>query len=151
MDFDKCLTCNHHHSVLQNNSTTLKILCVPQIHPSLPPCSWQPMNFLLSPCSTVLVAQLCLTLCDPMDCSSPGSSVHGILQARILEWVAISFSGDLPDPGIETVSCIGGRFLLSKPPGLAYCLHSLAFFRILYSWNHSACNLFRLAFFFFTE
>ena len=38
------------------------------------------------------VAQLCLTLCDPMDCSLPGSSVHGILQARILEWVAISFS-----------------------------------------------------------
>ena len=33
----------------------------------------------------VLVAQLCLTLCDPMDCSPPGSSVHGILQARILE------------------------------------------------------------------
>ena len=40
----------------------------------------------------VLVTQLCLTLCDPMDCSLPGSSVHGILQARILEWVAISFS-----------------------------------------------------------
>ena len=40
----------------------------------------------------VLVAQSCLTLCDPMDCSLPGSSVHGILQARILEWVAILFS-----------------------------------------------------------
>ena len=39
-----------------------------------------------------LVAQSCPTLCDPMDCSPPGSSVHGILQARILEWVAISFS-----------------------------------------------------------
>ena len=39
-----------------------------------------------------LVAQLCLALCDPLDCSPPGSSVHGILQARILEWVAISFS-----------------------------------------------------------
>ena len=38
------------------------------------------------------VAQLCLTLCDPMDCSPPGSSVHGILQVRILEWVAISLS-----------------------------------------------------------
>ena len=38
------------------------------------------------------VAQLCLTLCDPMDCSLPCSSVHGILQARILDWVAISFS-----------------------------------------------------------
>ena len=40
----------------------------------------------------VLVAQTCPTLCDPMDCSPPGSSVHGIHQARILEWVAISFS-----------------------------------------------------------
>ena len=40
----------------------------------------------------VLVAQSCLTLSDPMDCRPPGSSVHGILQARILEWVAILFS-----------------------------------------------------------
>ena len=40
----------------------------------------------------VLVIQLCPTLLNPMDCSSPDSSVHGILQARILEWVAISFS-----------------------------------------------------------
>ena len=38
------------------------------------------------------VAQSCLTLCDPMDCSLPGFSVHGIFQARVLEWVAISFS-----------------------------------------------------------
>ena len=38
------------------------------------------------------VAQLCPTLCDPMDCSLPGSSVHGIFQARVLEWVAIAFS-----------------------------------------------------------
>ena len=45
-----------------------------------------------------------------MDCSPQGSSIHGILQARILEWIAISFSRDLPDPGIETVSCIAGRF-----------------------------------------
>ena len=43
-----------------------------------------------------------LTLCDPTDCSPPGfSSVHGILQARILEWIAIPFSRELPDPGIE--------------------------------------------------
>ena len=50
---------------------------------------------------TVLVAELCPTLSDPRDCSPPGSSVHGISQARILEWVAIPFSGDLPDPGVE--------------------------------------------------
>ena len=42
-----------------------------------------------------------LTLCDPMDCSLPGSSVHGILQVRILEWIAISFSSGLPDPEIK--------------------------------------------------
>ena len=41
------------------------------------------------------VAQSCLTLCDPVDCSPPGSSVRGILQARILEWVAIPFSKDI--------------------------------------------------------
>ena len=45
--------------------------------------------------------QSCLTLCDPMDCSPLGSSVHGILQERILDWVAISFSRDLFHPGIE--------------------------------------------------
>ena len=41
---------------------------------------------------SAIVAQSCLTLCNPMDCSLPGSSVHGILQARLLEWVAFSFS-----------------------------------------------------------
>ena len=46
----------------------------------------------------VLVAQLCLTLCDPMDCSPPGSSAHGILQARVLEWVAIPFSRGSSQP-----------------------------------------------------
>ena len=49
----------------------------------------------------MLVTQSCLTLYDPRDYSPPGPSVHGILQARILEWVAISFSRDLPNPGIE--------------------------------------------------
>ena len=49
----------------------------------------------------VLVAQSRLTLCDPMDCSLPGFSVCGILQVRILEWVAIPFSRDLPDTGME--------------------------------------------------
>ena len=42
------------------------------------------------------VAQLCPTLSDPMDCSLPGSSVHGIFQARVLEWVAIAFSNKIP-------------------------------------------------------
>ena len=49
----------------------------------------------------VLITQSSLTLCDPIDCSPPGSSVHGILQARILDLVAIHFSRDLLDAGIE--------------------------------------------------
>ena len=59
----------------------------------------------------VLVTQSCLTLCDPMDYSSPGSSVHGISQARILEWVAISFSrgSSWPRDGTQ-VFWIAGRF-----------------------------------------
>ena len=61
---------------------------------------------------------LCLTLCNPMDDSPPGSCVHGILQARILEWVAISFPRDLPDPGIETGSpALEADTLTSEPPG----------------------------------
>ena len=56
------------------------------------------------------VAQLCLTLCDPMDCSLPGSSIHGIFQARILEWTDISFSRGSSQPKDWTwVSCIAGR------------------------------------------
>ena len=56
------------------------------------------------------VAQSCLTLCDPVDCSPPRSSVHGILQARILEWVAISFSRGSSRPrGWTQISRIVGR------------------------------------------
>ena len=47
------------------------------------------------------IAQSYPTRCNPMDCSLPGSSVHGMLQARILEWVAIPFSKGLPDPEIK--------------------------------------------------
>ena len=57
-------------------------------------------------------------LCDPMDCSLQGSSIHGIFQARVLEWVAISFSRGLPDPGIEPRSpALQADTLLSEPPG----------------------------------
>ena len=56
------------------------------------------------------VAQSCPTLCDPMDCSLTGSSVHGIFQARVLEWVAISFSrGSSPPRNRTPVSRIAGR------------------------------------------
>ena len=58
------------------------------------------------------VAQLCRTLCDPMDCNSPGSSVRGISQARILGWVAISYSRGYSRPRDWTcVSCIGRQIL----------------------------------------
>ena len=54
-----------------------------------------------------LVAQLCPTLCDPMDCGPPGSSVHGIFQARVLERVAISFSRVTSQPGDQAhISCV---------------------------------------------
>ena len=59
----------------------------------------------------VLVAKSCLTLCNPMDYRPPGSSLHGVLQARILEWVAIPFSRGSSQPRDQTwVSCIAGRF-----------------------------------------
>ena len=62
----------------------------------------------------MLVTQSCLTLCDPVDCSPPGSSVHGILQARILEWVAIPFSRESSPSRDQTwVSYITGRFFYS--------------------------------------
>ena len=59
--------------------------------------------------------QSCVTLCDAMDCSPP--AVHEILQARILECFAISFSRDLPNPGIKPVSpALAGGFVTAKPP-----------------------------------
>ena len=73
--------------------------------------------------SCVLVAQLCPTLCHPMDCSPPGSSVHGIFQARILEWVVISFSKGSSWPMDRThVSCIGRQILHHWTTWEALCL-----------------------------
>ena len=78
-------------------------LCNPRRQPTRLPCPWDSSDkntgvgchFLLQ-CMKVksesAVAQSCLTLHDPMDCSLPGSSVHGIFQARVLEWGAIAFS-----------------------------------------------------------
>ena len=65
------------------------------------PLEWHSHSVLFK----VLVAWSCPTLCDPMDCSPPGFSVYGVLQPRILEWVAISFSRG------TWVSCTAGRFL----------------------------------------
>ena len=63
-------------------------------------------------------AQSCPTLSNPMDCSPPGSSVHGIFQARVLEWGAIPSSRDLPHPGIKPgSSTLQVGSLPCKPPG----------------------------------
>ena len=65
------------------------------------------------------VAQSCRTLSDPMDYSLPGSSVHGIFQVRVLEWVAISSSSwDLPNPGVEPgCPAFQADALPFEPPG----------------------------------
>ena len=68
-------------------------------------------------------AQWCPTLCDPMDCRLPGSSVHGILQVRILEWVAMPSSRGYSWPSFEPTSpaspALAGRIFTTQPPGEA--------------------------------
>ena len=66
----------------------------------------------------VLVSRSCPTLCHPIDCSRPGSSVHAILQARILEWVSYPFSRHLPNPRIKPRSpALQADSLPSEPLG----------------------------------
>ena len=88
-------------------------------------------TYTCTPMCVLKSLQSCLTLCNPMDCSQPGSSVLGISQARILEWVAVPFSipspGDLPDPGIEL------RSLMS--PALAS-----RFFPTAATWEAHTCT-----------
>ena len=76
---------------------------------------------LLSVCCVCSFTQSCLTLCHPMDCSPPGSSVHGIFQARILEWVAVSSSRGSSRPRdascISLISCIASRSFIADSPG----------------------------------
>ena len=75
------------------------------------------------------VAQSCPTLRDPMDCTPPGSSIHGIFHATVLEWGAIAFSsGYIPDPGIEPASpALKADSLLSVPPGKPLFTHKIQF------------------------
>ena len=80
--------------------------------PRMSPC----MHLPSSPCC--LVSELCPTLCNSLDHSPPGSSVHRISQARILEWVAISsFRGSSPPRDRTLISCLAGRFFTTEPPG----------------------------------
>ena len=75
----------------------------------------KPKNEVLSRVQVCSVARLCLTLCNPIDCSPPGSSVHGNFHARILEWVAISYSREQSQPRDQTwvscASCISRQIL----------------------------------------
>ena len=102
------------------------------------------------------VAQLCLTLCDPVDCNLPGSSVHGILQARIVEWVAISFSRGSSRPRDWTrVSRLAGKhfnlwatifpILLFSSISL-YCSLRKVLFLLAILWNYSGVYIFPFSF-----
>ena len=114
-------------------------------------------------CVHVLVIQSCPTLCDSMDCSPPGSSVYGISQARLLEWVAVSFSRESSGPRDWTqVSCIAGKFFTIEATreALYDCLNcvyvkgktkkfELSIGRIISNFcNHNFSKILNLGFFF---
>ena len=97
-------------------------------------------------CCCCSVAKSYPALCNPMVCSLPGSSVHGISQARILDWVVISFSRDIPNPGIKPTSpSLACGFFTTEPPGKPNIKHTLKFkkktktrpvcLRLNSSWN----------------
>ena len=71
------------------------------------------------------IAQLCPALCDPMDCSPPGSSVYGILQVRILQCVANSSMASSQHRDGSGISCIAGGFFTAEPSGKSLDLISL--------------------------
>ena len=110
IDFNNCVCrCNHH------SRQDVEHWCYPQkvascLFPISGPCSC--LSVCMHACS---VAQSCLTLCNPMGCRPSGSSVHGIFQARIVQWVAISYSKGSSQPRDRThISCISwtGRQIL---------------------------------------
>ena len=86
--------------------------CSLPILPKVRLCNFHSVTYLYSVC--VLVSQLCPTLCDPMVCSLPCSSVRVIFQARILEWIAFSTPGDLLNPGERYRLCL---LHWQAPPG----------------------------------
>ena len=100
-------------------------------------------------------AKSCPALCNPMDCSQADSSIHGIFQPRILEWIVFPSPGDLPDPGIEPGSpALQADSLLSEPPGepyierYVYVNPKLLIYpspRITFSkWRNTKCNMKRI-------
>ena len=94
------------------------ITSVKALFPNTVPRCW---GLGLQHINSLSVVQLCSMLCDPMVCSPPGSSVHGILQARRLEWVAVLSSRGLPNPGIEPRSpTLQADFLPAEPRRKTY-------------------------------
>ena len=81
-------------------------------------------NLVINTEQCVLLPQLCLTLLDPMDCSPPGFSIHGILQARLLEWIAVPSSRRSSQPRDQTYifytsTALAGRFFTTSTTGEA--------------------------------
>ena len=103
-----------------SRKTSISVYCHPAYLTYMQSTSWETLGWrkhklewrlLEVKWSEVKWSQSCPTLCDPMDCSLPGSSVHGILQARILEWASIPFSRGSSQPRARTqVFCITSRF-----------------------------------------
>ena len=86
------------------------------------------IKLIMSTKSESEVARLCPILCNPMDCSLPGSTTHGIFQARILEWLPFPSPGDLPDPGTERGSpTLQADALLSELPGKSIIMSTKKF------------------------
>ena len=77
----------------------------------------KPLKMFVPP-SAHSVINLCLTFCNPMGCSPPGSLIHGISNKNTREGYHLPSPGDLPDPGIEPMSpALAGRFFTTEPPG----------------------------------
>ena len=82
------------------------------------------------------VTQSCPTLCDPMDCNLPGSSIHGIFQARALEWLPLPSPGYLPNPGTEPRSpTLWADTLPSEPPGKPNLKICCKYIKNVYNFN----------------
>ena len=97
----------------------------------------------------VAAVKLRLTLCDPMVCTSPGSSVHGISQGRILEWLTISFSRGSSQPRGQTcVSCIGRQILYHWATRACWCEHWGVKVRCSPMWTLRCLYLFKWVSFF---
>ena len=113
------------------------------------PCAIQevPTSCLFYRCVWAMSHQSCLTLSYSMDCSPPGSSVYGILQARILEWVAVPFSRYSPHPRIESTSpALPSRFFTTEPPRKPYftcssvTIHPIPFFPAIHIQMSVLCT-----------